>query len=151
GRRSNPALAAMGQARSILVVDDDPVAIEATRLALRPLGHRVVGLTDPRRFAEVLEKEQPDVMIMEAVLARLSPLTLLQKVRTSERGKAMPVIVASELQDQKEAFLAHGASWLTKPWTTEQLLDEVRRQMSAAPAAAPPPPGAAASGPSPAA
>ncbi|HEY8209256.1 MAG TPA: ATP-binding protein [Myxococcaceae bacterium] len=139
-RRSNPALAALGaQSRTILVVDDDPVAIEATRLALRPLGHRVVGLSDPRRFIDALEKERPDVMIMEAVLARMSPLTLLQKVRASERSRKLPVIVASELKDQKDAFVAHGASWLTKPWTAEQLLDEVRRQMARAPAAAPPP------------
>jgi len=140
GRKSNPALSALGAlGRTILVVDDDPVAIEATRLALRPLGHRVVGLTDPRRFAEALEKERPDLMIMEAVLARMSPLTLLQKVRASERGRGLPVVVTSELLDQRDAFLAYGASWLTKPWTADQLLVEVRRRMAeSTPAATPP-------------
>ena len=149
GRRSNPALAAAGgaQGRTILVVDDDPVAIEATRLALRPLGHRVVGLPDPRRFAEALEKERPDLMIMEAVMARMSPLILLQKVRASEQGRSLPVIVASELQDQKDAFVAYGASWITKPWTTEGLLEEVRHKLSEAPSAAAPPPGAVAAAP----
>jgi len=138
GRKSNPALPALGAlGRTILVVDDDPVAIETTRLALRPLGHRVVGLTDPRRFAEALEKERPDLMIMEAVLARMSPLTLLQKVRASERGRGLPVVVTSELLDQREAFLAYGASWLTKPWTADHLLEEVRRRMAEAAPAAP--------------
>jgi signal transduction histidine kinase/CheY-like chemotaxis protein len=137
--KSNPSLGALGAtAKTILVLDDDPVAIEATRLALRPLGHRVVGLTDPRRFVEALEKERPDLMIMEAVLARMSPLTLLQKVRASEHGRRLPVIVTSELQDQRDAFLAHRASWLTKPWTSDQLLEEVRRRMAEAPVVTPP-------------
>ncbi|HVE82492.1 MAG TPA: ATP-binding protein [Myxococcales bacterium] len=135
-RRSNPALAAGGmQGPTILVVDDDPVAIEATRLAIRPLGYRVVGLSDPRRFAEEMDKERPDLMIMDAVMARMSGLTLLQKVRASERGRVLPVIVASELADQKDAFLAHQAAWLNKPWTADLLREEVRKQLAHALAA----------------
>ena len=64
----------------------------------------------------------------------LPPLLKIMAPAVAPSG--LPVIATSEFRDQRDAFVAYGAIWLSKPWTPNELREEVLRQL---PAAASPP------------
>jgi len=46
----------------ILVVDDDPDFLEATRMVLEPAGHEVITATDGDEGLERSQQEEPDLV-----------------------------------------------------------------------------------------
>ena len=121
--------------RTILVVDDDPAAIEAVRLTLRPTGHRVVGISDPGLFIPTVEQVHPDLVILDVLMPRVSGLSLLHDLRAAAGTAELPVLVTSAYQASEPLASAHRALWLSKPWQGSELLRQVQTLLGERPRA----------------
>ncbi len=122
-----------GEKSVILVVDDEPVGIETLRLALRPVGHHLVGVTDPRKALAAIEELSPSLLILDVMMPRKSGITLLQEIRESPKLSSLPVLVLSAYDGNREIVTALGASWMSKPWDAPSLLLEIDRLTHPAP------------------
>jgi signal transduction histidine kinase/ActR/RegA family two-component response regulator len=109
------------QERVVLVVDDEPVAIETIRLALRDQPLRVVGTTDPRRVEALIAQHSPELVILDLMMPRISGLTILRELR-GRQGAAAPVLVCSAYHANEEIVASFGARWLGKPWSNQELV-----------------------------
>ena len=61
------------RSRRILVVDDDPDFVEATRIVLEKAGHAVVSAANGNESLQVVRKENPDLIILDESFAALDP------------------------------------------------------------------------------
>ncbi len=52
----------------ILIVDDDPVAVATNAEAIEELGHSVSASATTADAADLVEREHPDLVVLEAVL-----------------------------------------------------------------------------------
>jgi CheY-like chemotaxis protein/anti-sigma regulatory factor (Ser/Thr protein kinase) len=115
---------------SILVVDDErPIAASIASLLTRR-GHRVAIAASAE---EALEFPTPDVLVSDVALRGLSGLDLLSAFK--ERGTAPRTIFLSSrptVDMCRDALLAGGSEFLTKPFRFDDLL----RAIEAAPAPA---------------
>jgi len=66
----------------ILVVDDDPDFVEATRIVLESTGYKVVAAADGDEGMEQVRSEQPDLIILDVIMSTiLDGLHMSQQLR----------------------------------------------------------------------
>ncbi len=118
--------------QKILMVDDDALMHRLYQQHLERAGFQLLSTSDSARALELAERELPQLIIMDVIMAGMDGLTALRQLKRSETTKSIPVIVVTgsiseHHASRREAMLSGAASFLTKPLSPSQLLAEVRR------------------------
>jgi signal transduction histidine kinase/ActR/RegA family two-component response regulator len=109
-------------AQVVLVVDDEASAVDATAVALRPLGCRVEAVRDPREALARLRERPPALVVLDVMMPRVSGLELLRELKADAALRDLPVLVSSAYPDNQRAVEALGATFVAKPWRPGELL-----------------------------
>jgi two-component system OmpR family response regulator len=110
----------------IVIVDDDAEICELVRQFLEPHGFRVTAAFDGRAMRESLAKDPADLVILDLMLPGEDGLTLCRQLRAAGR---MPIIFLTAVNSEADrvAGLELGADdYLSKPFSTRELLARVR-------------------------
>ncbi len=119
-----------GRRRRVLLVDDDPDLLDAVRRGLEGLGYEVETATNGVEAARRLEKELPEVMVLDIVMPVQDGIETLLELR--RRNLELKVVVVSgggriTSMDYLGAARLLGASRvLEKPFTLEELETAIR-------------------------
>jgi class 3 adenylate cyclase len=106
------------QAR-ILIVDDEPFNLDVLEQELELLGHGSVRASDGEEALERLRAEPFDLILLDVMMPRLDGYGVLERMRSMEEWRHIPVIMISALTDLKSAArcIARGADdYLPKPF-----------------------------------
>ncbi len=87
--------------KKILVTEDDKFLANAMRVKLSKAGFDVTVATDGVEAIEAIEKNRPDLVLLDMVMPRQDGFATLEIIRKRVELKDMPVIVTSNL-GQKE-------------------------------------------------
>ncbi len=111
----------------ILVVDDDLELLGLIAFALRQAGYLVLTSSDGRDAQDAIERERPDLVILDVNLPRQSGLDVLRSLRArGQRSLVMMLTVRSSEEDQVAALDLGADDYLTKPFSPRTLLARVR-------------------------
>jgi putative two-component system response regulator len=117
----------------ILVVDDEAVNIKVIQKYLQQAGYsHIRGITDPTFAIAGIAIEQPDVILLDVMMPRISGLELLSSIRSNPTTAHLPVIIltASCDRETKLAVLERGATdFLAKPVDPCELAPRVRNAL----------------------
>jgi two-component system cell cycle sensor histidine kinase/response regulator CckA len=116
-------------ARTILLVDDDPLILELGREQLEHLGYRVETAAEAAQALEIFQRQGADLVILDYQLPGLDGYQLLQELRALAAG--VRVLVATGfLSNRNLARLQAGGiqGIIYKPFR----LAELQRQIEAA-------------------
>ena len=126
----------------ILAVDDDMELLGLISYALRQAGYLVVEAADGPAALTVFEREEPDLVILDVNLPRLSGLEVCRRIRDTSKVPVMMLTVRSAEEDQVQALDLGADDYLTKPFSPRTLLARVRALLRRAGAERPAPLGA---------
>ena len=107
--------------QKILVVDDDKEILFSLSKLLEYDGFEVVQARDGIEALEQLEKEKPDLILLDIMMPKLDGISALMKIRESNH---LPVIVLSaKTQDSDKVYgLTMGADdYICKPYNPAEL------------------------------
>jgi two-component system, OmpR family, KDP operon response regulator KdpE len=110
----------------VLIVDDEPQILRALRAGLMAHGYDVVSAADGEEALDKAATELPDAVILDLNLPRLSGLDVCKSLR---EWSSVPIIVLSvrDAERDKVTALDLGADdYLTKPFSTDELLARLR-------------------------
>src|SRR5690606_24940297 len=93
----NPRMAAR-----ILVVDDEPDISALVAYQLAREGYRVRTAASGTEALEALERELPDLMVLDLMLPGMSGLDVLAEVRRNEEWQGLPVILLTALREEPD-------------------------------------------------
>ncbi|MEL0220322.1 MAG: ATP-binding protein [Deltaproteobacteria bacterium] len=114
---------------TILVVDDEPINRQVLRNQLEMVGYRVEVAIDGLQGLKLLEKLNPQVILLDVMMPRLSGYQTCYRIRQKYSASELPIILLTA-KDQPEDTVRgfqHGANdYLTKPFSREELLIRVR-------------------------
>jgi CheY-like chemotaxis protein len=115
---------------TIFVLDDKPYFIELLRTILSEAGYRVRAITDgPSAIAE-LQRDLPDLVLLDVVLPGMSSLEVLRELRRA-RFAHIPVILISAHPLDPDLRYAHGVTAVfEKPCPIDELLRCIARHVS---------------------
>lgn len=112
--------------KQILVIDDDLYIGNMLESALEENGYGVLRAYSGTEALLVLEKEKPDLVLLDLMLPGLSGEELLPKI------KGIPVIVVSAkvgIDDKVNLLLGGAADYITKPFEIKELLARITVQL----------------------
>lgn len=88
-------------AKKILVAEDDKFLSNAYRVKLTKAGFEVKMVADGQEVLTILQTFTPDIILLDVVMPVKDGFATLEAIKSDEKLKTIPVIVASNL-GQKE-------------------------------------------------
>jgi two-component system KDP operon response regulator KdpE len=110
----------------ILVVDDEPAIRRLLRTTLHSQGYRVIEAETGREALLRLRAEEPDVMVLDLGLPDMDGIEVIRAVREESQ---IPVLILSIRGDDRgkvQALDLGADDYVTKPFSTEELLARIR-------------------------
>jgi len=112
---------------SILVVDDESDIAEPIVFLLTGCGYRVQVASDGSAALEMLAYGPPDLVLTDLMMPEVNGAELVQKVRSMDGFATTPIVVMSSLpQDIVRQECPLATAYLTKPFTSTELLNSLR-------------------------
>ncbi|MFC1601747.1 response regulator [Candidatus Sumerlaeota bacterium] len=118
----------------VMIVDDDPEIVDLTRVILEE-DYEVVSAADGLEAIERIVHYEPDVILLDAMMPKLSGYQLCQSLRRNARYAAAPIIFISVKCTPKDREYARklGANdFIGKPFEPGALTQTIRRLTAAA-------------------
>ena len=113
----------------IMIVDDEMHLARILQFTLEHEGYDVVTAFDGKEALDALEREAPDLVILDLMLPIVDGYKICNIIKNGDRFRDTPVIILSardfsreELDEPLNADLL-----MEKPFNTEHLLDEISR------------------------
>ena len=113
----------------ILVVDDEPELLRALCVRLTAEGFACETASNGREALERLERELPDLIILDLLMPEVSGYEVCRRLKADQRTAQIPVIVLTAVPERtvKQTTEWLGASSVMhKPFDTTILLSTVR-------------------------
>ena len=131
---SGAALALPASRPRILVADDNNDMRAYVKALLEPYAD-VVACADGEAAFERLQQDQPDLLLSDVMMPRLDGFGLLSRIRASDDLRHLPVMLLSARAGEEARIEGLGAGaddYLVKPFSANELLARVRRQIDLA-------------------
>lgn len=112
--------------KKILIIDDDMTALDIVDYLFEDHGYEVVRRADGPSALEYIGEEQPDVVLIDLMMPKMSGQECIRKLR--EQGMTAPVVAFTAVDDPEihdEAREAGCNLVLTKPCKPTVLVQHI--------------------------
>lgn len=118
----------------ILVVDDEPQIRRVIRSALNGQGYAVTEARSGEQALEKLREEPLDLVLLDVNLPGMTGLEACRALRATSDVPVIMLTVRNAEKDKVEALDAGADDYVTKPFSTPELLARIRAALRRAPA-----------------
>ncbi len=119
---------AMTNPRTILIVDDDVDLAEGLKLVLSRGGYRILQARDGRQAKEVVDRERPDLVIIDMMMPKMGGYPVLEHYKDHTDAPPFIMITANEGTRHKAYAEYLGVvDYIRKPFAMDRLLETVHK------------------------
>jgi DNA-binding response OmpR family regulator len=120
----------------ILIVDDDPDFVEATRMVLESAGYDVTTAADGDEGLLKVREQSPDLVILDVIMKTvLDGLNMSQEMANDPTQHDTPILMVTSIANRDYAALfptdeyIHIDGFVSKPVAPEELLERVSNML----------------------
>jgi signal transduction histidine kinase/DNA-binding response OmpR family regulator len=124
-----------GHDRTVLLVEDDPRAIDLFTLYLESEGFAVQVARDGAAGLELARRLRPAAIALDILLPGIDGWDFLTRAKADPELRDTPVIIVSILDERGKGFALGAADYLIKPVSRDALLGALHRAVPAGPRA----------------
>lgn len=120
---------------TILIADDEPNILLSLEFLMQREGYRVLVARDGQQAIDAVLQHRPDLVLLDVMMPIKSGFDVLQAVRERDDLTAIRVLMltAKGREIDMAKGLALGANaYMTKPFSTRELVEKVRSLLEAA-------------------
>jgi len=113
---------------NVLIIEDNPSHLKLARLVLNAAGHAVNDAGAGDEALAAIEKEKPQVILLDLSLPGIDGLSLVRNLKSNPATADIPVVAVTahpEMWSRKAALEAGCSVYLVKPINTRTLPSEV--------------------------
>lgn len=123
----------MADKKQILLVDDDPDFVEATKLILEKGGYNVNVAYDGVEGLEKVKSDRPDVIVLDVMMPKKDGYTMCAELKADSEYRDIPVLlltaVVSHISETKYTprmgMETEAEDYLDKPAEPKEILNRV--------------------------
>lgn len=115
---------------TILIVDDDTRVVELLQITLGGRGYKTLAAHDGITALEKIQRERPDLVVLDVRLPRRSGMEILDTVRRDSDTRHIPVILISgdaTTETRLQGLKLGADDYLAKPFSPRELIIKIRR------------------------
>ena len=119
--------------KKVLVIDDEPFILMMIEDKLTSAGIKVVTSKESVGALELIERERPDLIILDWMLPEISGLEICRQLVKNSELATIPVFMLSAKgqSEDRERGLHHGVKrYITKPFSPKVLLAIVLEELN---------------------
>jgi CheY-like chemotaxis protein len=108
----------------IVVADDDADILDLVALTLQRDGHIVHRALDGEEALELVQREQPDVVVLDVSMPKLDGLEVTRRLRDDPEAKPVRILLLTALvqdTDVSEGLAAGADDYVRKPFSPQEL------------------------------
>lgn len=87
--------------KKILIIEDDQNLLNNYQTELELRKFNVVSVTDGGKAVIAVEKENPDLILLDIMLPNKNGIDILEEVRSNDKFKTLPVIMLTNYGDEE--------------------------------------------------
>lgn len=106
----------------VLLAEDDPTMLSLLRTLLKMEGFEVLALNSDSDVPAAVEREKPDVLLMDVRLGDQNGLDILGSIRRNQELSGLRVVMTSGLNVRDECLGQGANAFLLKPFMPDDLL-----------------------------
>ena len=110
----------------ILIVDDEKTIREVVGRYLKNEGFAVSEAADGYQALDLLEKEEPDLMILDLMLPGIDGLSLTRQIRQNRRIPIIMLTAKREPSDRIRGLDLGADDYIAKPFSPQEVVSRVR-------------------------
>ena len=122
--------------KRVLVAEDEPNIVAALEFLLRRGGYEVEVAGDGAQALAMIERAPPDLVLLDVMMPGKSGYEVCARIRERPEWRRMKVIMLTAKgrdADEQKGLGAGADLYVTKPFSTRDLLEKVRTLLGAAP------------------
>jgi CheY-like chemotaxis protein len=86
--------------KTILVVDDEPDAIDFVKEVLEGEGYNVITASDGAKGLSTMRSEAPDLVILDVQMPEMDGFQVFQEMKRDDALKAIPVVMLTGIREK---------------------------------------------------
>ncbi len=116
----------------ILVIDDDDDMVFLVRRMLERAGMNVLSTNEGQGGIDLAARERPDVILLDVGIPDMDGYAVCTRLQEMTDTRMIPVVFVTGFQQEQNrarAFSVGAADYLVKPFSRDQLISTVRKQL----------------------
>jgi DNA-binding response OmpR family regulator len=119
---------------TILIVEDEPALLNALTIKFKNEGFATSEAHNGKEGLDHALSSHPSAILLDIVMPIMDGMTMLKKLREDNWGKDVPVLILTNLSDNKkiaEAMEQNTFDYLVKSnWTLDDVVNKVREKLT---------------------
>lgn len=102
---------------TLLLVEDDALLTRLYQKRFTKDGHAVITAKDGEEGLRRIEKEQPNLVLLDIMMPKLSGLEMLERIKANPATRSVPVVILTNLageEEQARAFELGAVAYIIK-------------------------------------
>ncbi len=118
--------------KRVLLVDDDREIVESMRIALEASGYDILVARDGNQGLVMVERDDPDLVILDMMMPKRSGFLVLEKVRRTRPIPLRVIMITANEGSRHKAYaeMLGVDDYIRKPFAMDRLLESVNRLLA---------------------
>ena len=118
--------------KQILLVDDDTEIVETMRIALEANGYQVIVARDGNQGLAMVEREDPDLVILDMMMPKRSGFLVLEWLRRNRRVPTRVIMITANEGSRHKAYaeMLGVDDYIRKPFPMDRLIESAGRLLA---------------------
>lgn len=114
----------------VLIVEDEEHIVEALTFLLAREGFEVRARGDGAAAVEMIFRDPPDVLVLDAMLPSVDGFEILRRLRGDPGLETLPVLMLTAKGQKRDRAVAEASGvslFMTKPFSNDEVVEAVKR------------------------
>ena len=113
----------------VVVIDDDPAVRDVMRRTLSKEGYDVRLAPDGLAGLDLVRQVKPSVIVLDVMMPGMDGWAVISELKSDPDLQAIPVILATMIEDKEMGFALGAQEYLTKPVERDRLVAVIQRYL----------------------
>jgi two-component system response regulator VicR len=122
------------KSRLIVYIEDDTEMIDLVTLILNRRGYQVKGAHGGHQGLDLVQKEPPDLILLDLMMPDLDGWDLYQQLKANETTRDIPVIIitakAQAIDRVLGLHIAKVEDYISKPFRPQELIESIEKVLT---------------------